>query len=76
MDDEIQEKCRPSFDESLDNMMGKAWNEVKDDFSHGSGRDRVASTAKLLGKGSLYLGAKFIQKLPETLEKMKEKQGK
>ncbi|RMP84450.1 hypothetical protein [Pseudomonas syringae] len=76
MDDEIQEKSRPSFNESLDNMMGEAWNEVKGDFSHGTGMARAASTAKLFGKGSLYLGVKLIQSLPETLEKMKEKQTK
>ena len=76
MDDEIQEKSRPSFNESLDKMMGDAWNEVKDDFSHGTGVARAASAAKLVGKGSFYLGVKFIQNLPDALEKLKEKQAK
>lgn len=76
MDDEIQEKSRPSFNESLDDMMGKAWDEVKNEFSHGTGTARVTSTAKLCGKGSFYLGVKFIQSLPDALEKMKEKQAK
>jgi hypothetical protein len=76
MDDEIQEKSRPSFNESLDKMMGDAWSEVKDDFSNGTGAARATSAAKLVGKGSFYLGVKFIQKLPDALEKMKEKQAK
>lgn len=76
MDDEIQEKSRPSFNESLDKMIGDAWNEVKGDFSYGTGKARAASTAKLFGKGSIYLGVKFIQSLPDALEKMKEKQVK
>ncbi|KIY42130.1 hypothetical protein TZ03_02260 [Pseudomonas sp. 10-1B] len=76
MDDEIQERNRPSFNESLDKMMGDAWSEVKDDFSHGTGMARAASAAKLVGKGSLYFGVKFIQNLPQAIEKMKEKQAK
>ena len=76
MDDEIQEESIPSFNESLDKMMGDAWNEAKDDFSHGTGVARAASAAKLVGKGSFYLGVKFIQSLPDALEKMKEKQAK
>jgi len=76
MDDEIEEKNGPSFNESLDKMMVEAWSEVKDDFSHGTGMDRAASAAKLVGKGSFYLGVKFIQNLPNAIEKMKEKQAK
>jgi len=76
MDDEIQEQSRPSFNESLDKMMGDAWSEVKDEFSHGTGMARAASTAKLLGKGSVWLGVKFIQQLPDAVERMKEKQAK
>lgn len=76
MDDEIQEERRPSFNESLDKMMRDAWNEVEEDFSRGTGMDRAASAAKLVGKGSFYLGVKFIQNLPDALEKMKEKQAK
>jgi hypothetical protein len=37
---------------------------------------RAASAAKLVGKGSFYLGVKFIQNLPDALEKLKEKQAK
>lgn len=76
MDDEIQEKSGPSFNESLDKMMLDAWGEVKNDYSHGTGMDRAASTAKLVGKGSFYLGVKLIQNLPDVLERMKEKQVK
>ncbi|MBK5513707.1 hypothetical protein [Pseudomonas sp. TH15] len=76
MEEDTQENSSPSFSESLDNMMGDAWSEVKDDFSHGTGMARAASTAKLLGKGSFYLGVKFIQNLPHALEKIKEKQAK
>lgn len=67
---------KPTFNSALNKMMGDAWVEVKGDFSHGSTLDKTASTAKLLGKGALFLGAKFIQKLPETVEKMKENQAK
>jgi hypothetical protein len=74
MDDQIQEKNRPSFNESLDEMMGNAWNEVKSEFSHGTVMNRAASTARLCGKGSFYLGIKLIQSLPDALQKMKEKQ--
>lgn len=72
----MQEKSGSSFNESLDKMIGDAWKEVKGDFSHGTGIDRVASAAKLVGKGSFYLSVKFIQNLPGALEKMKEKQAK
>ena len=77
MDEENREVIsRPSFNESLDKMIGDAWCEVKDDFSHGTGMAKAASAAKLVGKGSLYLGVKLIQNLPEAVQKMKEKQGK
>ncbi|BCG22101.1 hypothetical protein TUM18999_02920 [Pseudomonas tohonis] len=76
MDDETQEKSGPSFNESLDKMMVDAWGEVRSNYSHGTGMDRAASTAKLFGKGSFYLGVKLIQSLPDVLEKMKEKQVK
>jgi len=77
MEDEFQEvSSRPSFNESLDKMMGDAWGEVKDDFSHGTGMAKAASAAKLVGKGSFYLGVKLIQNLPDAVQKMKEKQGK
>lgn len=82
MDDDAHEELaeggnsRPSFNETLDRMMGDAWKEVKDDFSHGTGMERAASAAKLLGKGSLYVGVKFIQNLPDAIERMKEKQAK
>lgn len=79
MDDDVQEervKDGPSFSATLDKMMGDAWKEVKDDFSHGTGMDRAASTAKLVGKGSFYMGVKFIQNLPDAIEKMKEKQAR
>ncbi|OLU30653.1 hypothetical protein [Pseudomonas sp. PA27(2017)] len=76
MDDEIQNRSIPTFNESLDKMMGEAWNEVKEDFSNGTGIDRAASTAKLVGKGSFYVGVKFIQNLPDAIQRMKEKQGK
>ncbi|MGY2292135.1 hypothetical protein ACW9H6_20590 [Pseudomonas sp. SDO528_S397] len=67
---------KSSFDSALNKMMGDAWVEVKSDFSCGSTLDKTASTAKLLGKGALFLGAKFVKKLPETVEKMKENQAK
>lgn len=70
------EKSRPSFNEKLDKMMGEAWKEVKDDFSHGTGMERAASAAKLVGKGSFYVGVKFIQNLPDAIERMKDKQVK
>lgn len=76
MDDEAQGNSGPSFNERLDQMMTDAWKEVEGDFSNGSGRDRVASAAKLVGKGTFYLGAKLIQNLPDALERMKEKQSK
>lgn len=77
MDEENREVIsRPSFNESLDKMISDAWGEVRDDFFHGTGMAKAASTAKLVGKGSLYLGVKLIQNLPEAVQKLKEKQGK
>lgn len=78
--DDYLDDNRPSFRETLDTnlnkMMNEAWQEVKNDFSHGSTLDKAASTAKLLGKGSIYAGVKMLQNLPATLEKMKENQAK
>ena len=64
------------LDTGLDKMMSEAWEEVKSDFSYGSKLDKVASTAKLLGKGSVFAGVKIFKQLPVTLERMKEQQAK
>ncbi|WP_438867767.1 hypothetical protein [Pseudomonas sp. L1(2025)] len=80
MDDENSNVDRPALkeqiDTGLDKMMSSAWEEVKSDFSYGSFLDKAASSAKLLGKGSLYAGVKMIQNLPAAVEKMKENQSK
>lgn len=53
-----------------------AFNEAKDSFSYGSGSDKLASTAKLLGKSianigmfAVEAGAEAIKKAPETAGK-------
>ncbi len=66
----MSDKDKPSFNSAMNEMMGEAWGEVKRDFSHGSTLDKTASTAKLIGKGAFFLGVKFVQKLPETVERM------
>jgi hypothetical protein len=51
----------------------EAFAEAKDSFSYGSGSDKLASTAKLLGKSianvgmlAVEIGADVIKKAPET----------
>ncbi|MGB5828486.1 MAG: hypothetical protein WBH22_18840 [Pseudomonas mandelii] len=51
--------------------LGKAWNEVKDDFSHGSKTDKVASTAKLFGKALSNVGVHLMKNAPAYIEKAK-----
>jgi len=76
MDDEVENILPRSLNETLDNMMGAAWEEVRGDFNSGTNVDRAASTAKFIGKGSLYLGVKFVQNLPSALQRMKEQQNR
>lgn len=56
--------------------MSDAWSETKSDYSFGSALDKVASTAKLLGKGTFFLGVKTVQNLPELAKKAAEIQAK
>ena len=70
----VEDEEKPDTERYYD--LDEAWNEVKSDFSSGSGQDKVAATAKLLGKTlfntGLYagrLGVAFIKELPDIIEK-------
>lgn len=66
MDDQPSPELLKGFD------LKKAWEEVKADYSSGSGKDKAASTAKLLGKSLWNAGLHIVKNAPAQLEKMKE----
>jgi len=74
--DLMKEKPKSNFDKSLDKMLSDAWGETKSDFSFGSPLDKITSTAKLLGKGTFFLGVKTVQNLPDIAKRAAEIQAK